>query len=363
MQWVVLGGRIRKFMKQRSVNLDLIRCCAVWCVLSVHFFLNNGFYYEQIIMGTRAYIMILMRSFFMICVPLFLLLTGYLMGSKKLSRQYYFSENIIRIIFVYYVSSAVYVFASRYIFHEDIGLKKNIFNIIGVKSVGYGWYVEMYIGLYLLIPFLNILYQGLKTKWEKQCLIVVLLICTTFPSLFSVIDWNIASWWTSLYPITYYYIGVYIKEYGLHLTVRRNIIVLGLCVILFGTLNYYKGYASLFEWTAYNDWYSFENIINSVLVFLLLLHIKTDFLPCCVKEGIGKISELSFGIYLLSGISDKLIYPILKKNIVSMPKRLEWYIVVVPISFLIATMFSYVVNGVYKITGHRLYLKVLNKIE
>lgn len=277
-------------MKQRSINLDLIRCCAVWCVLSVHFFLNNGFY-EQIIVGTRVYIMVLMRTFFMVCVPLFLLLTGYLMGKKKISWQYYFSESIIKIIFVYYISSAAYLLISKYVLKDDTHLIEKILDVLGVKSVGYGWYVEMYLGLYLLIPFLNILYQGLKSKREKQCLIIVLLICTTLPSVFSAANLNVASWWTTLYPITYYYIGAYIREYDLKLPVWRNLLALGVCIVLFATLNYYKSYAAVFVWSAYNDWYGFENIIDSVLVFLLLLHIKTEFLPNCVKGELVKFQS------------------------------------------------------------------------
>lgn len=53
----------------------------------------------------------------------------------------------------------------------------------------------------------------------------------------------------------------------------------------------------------------------------------------------------------------------MNKNIADMPKRLEWYIIIVPASFLIAMLFSYVVNAIYKITGHRLYLKILNKLK
>lgn len=343
-------------MKKRSINLDLIRCCAVWSVLSVHFFWNNGFY-EQIIIGKRLYVMVLMRTAFMVCVPLFLLLTGYLMGNKEISWKYYLGESIIRIIFIYYISSAAYILVSRYVFHESISLKESIFDILGVKSIGYGWYVEMYVGLYLMIPFLNILYQGLKSKREKQCLIIVLLICTTLPTIFDVAGLNMASWWTALYPITYYYIGAYIREYDFNLPLWRNVLILGACIAVFATINYYKSYADVFEWSMHNNWYGFENVIDAVLTFVFLLHIRIESLPELLKKGISKVSELSFGVYLLSSISDKLIYPVLNKNVIDMPKRLEWYIIVVPISFMIAMLFSYILNIIYGLIGHKIYIK------
>lgn len=74
--------------KKRNINLDMIRVIAVFSVLSVHFFLHNGFY-EEIVVGKRLFFMGTMRNFFMICVPLFLILTGFLMNKKVVSRKYY----------------------------------------------------------------------------------------------------------------------------------------------------------------------------------------------------------------------------------------------------------------------------------
>ncbi len=84
-------------MKKRNINLDIIRSIAVFSVLSVHFFLNNGFYTE-IIKGKRMFVMFTMRTAFMICVPLFAILTGYLMNKKILSKTYYFitSDAILK---------------------------------------------------------------------------------------------------------------------------------------------------------------------------------------------------------------------------------------------------------------------------
>ena len=39
--------------KCRNLNIDLIRCFAIFSVVSVHFFLNNGFYEETIILYER----------------------------------------------------------------------------------------------------------------------------------------------------------------------------------------------------------------------------------------------------------------------------------------------------------------------
>lgn len=69
-------------MKERNLNADLIRCVAVFSVVSVHFLKNNGFYSTPVIGGDML-LMCIYRSLFMACVPLFLMLTGFLSGKSS----------------------------------------------------------------------------------------------------------------------------------------------------------------------------------------------------------------------------------------------------------------------------------------
>lgn len=78
----------RRVMQERNYNLDLIRSVAVIFVLSVHFFLNSGFY-GIICEGEKMFVMCVLRTSFITCVPLFLMLTGYLMCKKELSLKYF----------------------------------------------------------------------------------------------------------------------------------------------------------------------------------------------------------------------------------------------------------------------------------
>ena len=62
---------------QRDIGLDLTRILAFLAVPSVHFFLNST-YYDTAIVGPRMALMTVMRTAFMVCVPLYMLLSGYL---------------------------------------------------------------------------------------------------------------------------------------------------------------------------------------------------------------------------------------------------------------------------------------------
>ena len=97
----------------RDKRLDIIRIFSLFCVICVHFFLNIKFY-DNIVIGKKMFLMTTIRNFFMICVPMFITLTGYLMSDKKINNKYYI--GIIKIIVTYILCSIIYLFFSKYRF-------------------------------------------------------------------------------------------------------------------------------------------------------------------------------------------------------------------------------------------------------
>lgn len=55
-------------------------------------------------------------------------------------------------------------FIKKYYLLMDIDFKSVIFGILDFTGVAYAWYTNMYIGLFLIIPFLNNAYMSLKSK-------------------------------------------------------------------------------------------------------------------------------------------------------------------------------------------------------
>ena len=88
-------------LQARDPAADILRCVAVFSVISVHFFMNSGFHSSPIDCP-RMIVLLFMRSAFVVCVPLFLTLTGYLMTNKRLVRSYY--RGIRNTLFTYVVS-------------------------------------------------------------------------------------------------------------------------------------------------------------------------------------------------------------------------------------------------------------------
>lgn len=347
-----------KKLQSRNASMDIIRIVAAFTVLSVHFFLHNGFY-GNIVQGVPMYIMVLMRTLFSVCVPLFMILTGYLMSHKTLSRKYYSGISKTLIVFVL-ATLACMIFKAVHD-NEPLSLKSFILGTLDFTGANYSWYIEMYIGLFLLVPFLNLAYNKLKNKRQKQVLVLTLVFLTIIPTLFNIFNFDnpawwsdpkssdtfaklVPSWWMGFYPIAYYFTGCYIREYGIKLKTRSMLVLFLLAILIFGTFNFYRSYGTTFKSGIYVYWYGFESYILSVLLFVLLSRIKTDNMNEKVKFVLWKVSDLALGIYLISYIFDMLVYPVLNEKITTMTDRLPFYFVTVPIVFICSMLASAVMN-------------------
>lgn len=136
----------------------------------------------------------IIRCLFMTCVPLFIILTGYLSINKELNKNYF--KKIFRIILTYVLCSIACLIALHFIENRPVlSLKEYIFSILSFNAAPYSWYVNMYIGLFLIIPFLNILWKNLKTKKYRQYLIVVLVLLFVIPTITNIYNFNDTNWW------------------------------------------------------------------------------------------------------------------------------------------------------------------------
>lgn len=327
---------LKKTNVNNSVNhdllLDITRIVAFVNVLSVHFFLNTG-YYDVPVDRVSMYVMTIMRNMFMVCVPLFLLLTGYLNIEKKIEFTKRGIEKYLwklgRVISTYLIATAFILLYRVVILKETLTVKKMILNILGFQQ--YAWYVDMYVGLYVIIPLLNTLWHAIGTKQGHAIVASIMCVLTVMPSILNVYDFNtpgallqpwlsqnysqiVSNWWIKFYPITYYFLGAYIRE---HVDIKKlktgkMIMAFISSVMIFGIYNIWRSYSVNFIWGEWSGWGSLQNTVNSVLLFLIINSIKISSTPKTVVLNItGKIAKLTFGAYLLSWISDSIYYQIL----------------------------------------------------
>ena len=335
-------------LKKRDSSLDLIRIVAFFSVICVHFFMNNG-YYVQPVLGKRMYVMTVLRAFFMDCVPMFLILSGFLMNQKKISKSYY--VGIFKTGLTYVLSSiACLLFAS---INNPISWKDFILKTLSFQGAPYAWYIEMYLGLFLLIPFLNLAFNGLQNKKQAQTLLITMLLLTALPSVLNTNRKVFPAWWISIYPITYYYIGAYLSKYLPKIKSRYLLLLLIPHILLIGTYNYIMSYNQSFANGLWAQWGSLFNVITTVLVFLIVKNLDTQNWNLKFKAIIKYIASLTLAAYLLSWIGDQIFYPVLHQKIPNMVYRLEYMgimvIVLSVFSLLLSAMVTFLSNQILKL--------------
>lgn len=346
-------------MKQRNPALDITRIFAFLCVVGIHFFLNNNFYNIPV-WGLPMAQMISVRCFCMICVPLFLMLSGYLLKEKTLSRTYY--SRIIYILAIYLLSC---IACGIYkILFMDLSVVVAIAGIFDFQTASYSWYIEMYMGLFLMIPFLNMMYNGAGTCSRRKALVLTFLIITALPSLLNV--WNlrglvgivpadkevhvdplVPDHWTFMYPITFYFLGAYLRDYPLKLRPWLNLLLILLATLAFGMVNYFRSYGRSFLGLACADYRSVWCTALSILVFSFLTERQWSSVGPKTARFLSKVSTWTLGAYLCSEIFDRIVYPILLERGYTMVIRMAFFPVIVGVVSLCSLTLSAILNGIY----------------
>lgn len=349
--------------RKRDERLDIIRIFSLLCVISVHFLLNSGFY-EQDVYGKRMLAMCIYRSLFIICVPMFITLTGYLMNKKELNLKYY--KGIIKVLVVYFICSVIYAVFEKLYLKENITIRIFIKNILSFAGTKYSWYIEMYTGLFLLIPFLNLIFNNLKDKKQTQVLLLTLVMMIGIPAVVNIfkfysIDWwkspatdnsyvkLLPSWWTTIYPIFYYFLGAYLNKYTVKVSKMWNIIFVLIMVFLDGIFNYYRSYGSKFIWGEWNTYYSAIVMLTTFLVFNLLLKIRFKSVNKFRSKILKTLSNASLGAYLISCVFDIIYYDKLKNIIQCIPDRFKFAPLMIIIVFISSVLTSIMINILYSI--------------
>ncbi len=362
-----VNAYLKEKIDKRNSTLDIIRICSVLLVMMVHFFLHTGFYSEPMI-GGKMFIMCFMRTFFSTCVPMFILLSGYLMSKKTLSKKYFF--GISKTLLTYFMAGVACIIFKSVHLNQTYTFKSIILSFLDFSSANYAWYIEMYIGLFLLIPFLNLIYNNLKTHKQKALLVLVMVLLTAVPTLFNVYNLNdpswwatpsmnsefnkiFPSWWIGFYPVTFYFTGCYLKEFGLNLKTKTVAFLLLLTTLGFTAFNFWRSYGTGFITSQYAYWYGFQPYVSAVLLFELLGRIKCDKTSYTTRYILWKVSDLVLCMYLVSYIFDELVYAYLRAKVPVMQDRIWWFIPCVLCVFIGSLSLSFVIHFL------EIFLKVL----
>lgn len=305
--------------KNRLHGIDAVRTAAITFVVMLHAVSLFGFIEDTT--SPMWVLALYLRQLSFACVPLFLMLSGYLQNRKEFCAAYY--RGILPLYLSYFVigvlctaAHAIYGYKSG----TAVSFGSAVYSILNFSANQYAWYFEMYIGLFLLIPFLNMIYHGIHTRKGKNILLLSLILLTILPDTVagfspyygggSDVTWNIfPDFFKSLYPVTYYFIGCYIAEFQPKLHGCKKLLALCAPLLPCGLVLLYTHLRGQYAWYVCNGFQTLTACLTALAVFLALydLNIKGGFL----QKALEQIALCTFEMYLLSYLWDNLVYNVL----------------------------------------------------
>lgn len=287
----------------RDIGADIVKTIAILSVVGVHFFLNTRFYRVGL-NNTNLFIQTIIQQICLICIPLFVMATGYLNNNTQINRKYY--KKILPIIYLYLLYSIPALIYRGHIGEIPFDLPLWIDQVLHFKGHRYSWYINLYFGLFLLIPFLNKMYNSLENKKEKTLLIVILALLTCAAAVPAL---HLPGYWKSIYPLTYYFVGKYIKEFKPEIKISKNILLIIAVVLVQAIVEYVVAGKGEYRHVL-TDYSSIFRLIEGYLIFVLVY--KFEIRNNKFRNIVISISKLTLDIYLASFITDRLTYKVLK---------------------------------------------------
>ena len=346
--------------KLRNPSFDVIRIFALFLVVSVHFFLHIGYYYTPIA-GEKLFVMTVIRSFAKACVPMFILLTGYLMRNKKLTPKYYL--GIVKTLGIYVLASVVCLLFEKYHLKLDVTLKSAIRDIFEFTGADYSWYVEMYIGLFLAIPFLNAMYNAMETPKKKLVLVGTFLFISSASTIPGMI---FPDYMADVYPFAIYLVGAALGDFKVKLNRIVNLLGIFVLAVGLGAISFYKSHEKGFVWGVWQADYSLLVLGIAVLIFVFIAGFDMTRAPKWVHKSLNVVSDSVLGAYLVSFVFDKLFYKELAVRVPYLWDRWQYIIVIVPAVFVCSILLSMLLNVVWKLISFpvsALWAKLTDKQE
>lgn len=209
----------------RDLRLDLLRVVACYLVIQQH---ASEFFYigpqNSVVTGDNTLRIGIITSIARISVPLFVMISGYLLLPMRSTLSEFFKKRFARILIPFVVWCILYALYFMITRGDSWGTAlTNILHIplnFGVE-VGHLWYVYMLIGLYLIIPILSPwiaacsrkVLRGYLLLWGLTTLLPY--IHLLYPQVWGECFWNPT-------PAFYYFsgfagyliLGCYIRKFG-----------------------------------------------------------------------------------------------------------------------------------------------------
>ena len=288
---------------QRQSNIELLRILATCMVIILHYnsVTGGGFFTVQD-GSSNQFILVALESISIPAVNIFVIITGYFLCKTNV-RDFMKPLGLVAQVIVF----AVITFAIGRIFIPQNANIDTLFEYLFSSN----WYVYIFFALYLISPFINVMWDKLNPSGKRILLAFVMILFSIYPTLIDILKYwsgrqlngsstigleGSQAGYTIVNFVVLYLIGAYIRDNDKKTDKNKTLSAYFICLCLNMAWAYADGIRqgkNIYDTVAWN--YSNPLVIaEAALLFMLFREIK-------VKNGrlINIFAGASFTVYVL----------------------------------------------------------------
>lgn len=292
-------------MKQeRESNIELLRIVCMLFIISGHIIMK---YTNDSLGSIEYYISNILRSFFIVSVNCFVIITGYFGLSLNIKKLFKMAMQVwFYSVFIYFITLFLGI--------HKLDIKKDILFFAPIITKRY-WYITVYFVLCIISPLLNIVINNLDKEKFKRLLIVCIPIFyiiptisygLNFPTVTSDAGYGIINF------INLYFIGRYIKLY--YLDNKSKIFYISIFVLSSIFLFLANHILSIIFGFYFNSFISYDTIFVLVSAYALFMLFKNIKLESKFINSLSKYAIVAYIIHMHPTFIDYLFNNIFKIN-------------------------------------------------
>lgn len=293
--------------KQRKSNIELLRILMMLVIVAHHYIVNSGVI--QCIVSTPPHSLQINRFnvYFALvfgwggktAINVFILITGYFMCRQQFKwRKVVFLA--LEIVLYRWLIYGIFL-ASGY---ESFNLKEFIKTVLVLPyDFGLG-FSSSFVGLYVLVPFINKLLSTLEKKELEKLICVLLVFFTGFSTFLFNTSFEYIGWY-----VTVYLIGSYLRLYEMNwMSSRRITGLLCACSLAFSWLSVICIRFLAEKMNRNLPYYYFVADSNKVLAIATAISLFLLFKNINIGSNrlINKFSASTFGVLMIHASSDTM---------------------------------------------------------
>ncbi len=349
-------------LKKRDTNFELLRIISMIMIICLHFngngkLLNANPYFSKV-----WFLSNITEFACIIAVNIYVLITGYYMVKSKIKLR----KIILLELEILFYSIGIYLILV--IFNKINFSKKEFINVCFPVISSQYWFLTAYMGLYVLIPFLNKLANSLNKNQYKLLIIILTILLSIIKTInpnnnvFSNSNGYTLTWFLYLYLLAGYMRIHYVKE-----TKKIKLFILYILIVsvqlflkVFFVKNLYIQNNYISHLLGYDNLFV---LIESLVVFLFFKDIKI--INKFTNKIILFISPLTLAVYLIHDnnfIRNILWNRVFKTcNIYSCKEVFLNMVIYVPLIFIICCGIEYVRRILFRIISKCKIIKCINR--